>query len=58
MSNTSKWENKLYGINKARTKDFTEKRTKHAYLIYCTILEEVGGSGLMKACTLDITEEE
>ena len=39
------------------TKGFTEKRTKHAYLIYYTILEEVGGNGLMKACTLDITEE-
>ena len=36
-------------------KDFIEERTKHAYLIYCTILEEIGGNGLMRACTLDIT---
>jgi len=39
------------------TKDFIEKRMKHAYWTYCTILEEAGGNGLMKACTPDITEE-
>ena len=38
-------------------KNIIEKRTKPAYWIYCTILEEAGGNGLMKACTLDITEE-
>ena len=37
--------------------DFIEKRMKHAYLIYLTISEEVGDSGLMKACTPDIIEE-
>ena len=38
-------------------KDFIEKRTKHAYWTYCTILEEAGGNGLMKVCIPDITEE-
>jgi hypothetical protein len=44
-------------LTKLGIKDFIEKRTKHAYWTYCTILEEAGGNGLMKVCIPDITEE-